>query len=72
MGRYSLDKPGLIYAQSGNNGFDPYRYKTFSADDDGIIPIMDLDWFPDDAANRIRRISKSCLVFRNLEENLNL
>ena len=29
MGRYSLDKPGLIYAHSGNKGFDPSQYKTF-------------------------------------------
>ena len=29
MGRYSLDKPGLIYAQSGNKGFDPSPYKKF-------------------------------------------
>ena len=29
MGRYSLDKPGLIYAHSGNQGFDPSQYKTF-------------------------------------------
>ena len=26
MGRYSLDEPGLIYAHSGNVGFDPSRY----------------------------------------------
>ena len=32
MGRYSLDEPGLIYAHSGNVGFDPSRYKTFPAD----------------------------------------
>ena len=38
MGRYSLDKPGLIYAHSGNRGFDPSQYETFPADDDGIIP----------------------------------
>ena len=23
MGRYSLDQPGLVYAHSGNEGFDP-------------------------------------------------
>ncbi len=27
MGRYSLDEPGLIYAHSGNVGFDPSRYQ---------------------------------------------
>lgn len=53
MGRYSLDEPGLIYAHSGNQGFDPSRYRRFPADDDGILPITDRDWFEDDAANRV-------------------
>ena len=50
MGRYSLDAPGLIYAHSGNEGFDPSRYTTFPADDDGIVPVTDSEWFEDDAA----------------------
>ena len=54
MGRYSLDKPGLIYAHSGNEGFDPSQYPTFRADEDGIIPLLETDWgFPDDATNRL-------------------
>ena len=67
MGRYSLDKPGLIYAQSGNQGFDPSQYKTFRADDDGIIPLLESDWgIREDAANRIVRFigvawPKECL-----------
>ena len=39
MGRYSLDAPGLIYAHSGNAEFDPNRYATFPADEDGIVPL---------------------------------
>lgn len=54
MGRFSLDIPGLIYAHAGNEGFDPSRYETFPADDDGIVPITDEAWFDDDGANRIR------------------
>ncbi len=54
MGRYSLDAPGLIYAHAGNESFDPSRYETFPADDDGIVPITDEAWFDDDGANRIR------------------
>ena len=54
MGRYSLDEPGLIYAHAGNEDFDPSRYETFPADDDGIVPITDEAWFDDDGANRIR------------------
>ena len=53
MGRYSLDEPGLIYAHSGNEGFDPSRYTTFPADADGLLPLTDSEWFDDDAANRL-------------------
>ena len=50
MGRYSLDKAGLIYAHSGNKDFDSSQYQTFPADVDGIIPLLETDWFPDDAS----------------------
>jgi type II restriction/modification system DNA methylase subunit YeeA len=53
MGRYSLDEPGLIYADSGNQGFDPGRYPSFPADDDGIVPLSDSEWLDDDAARRL-------------------
>ena len=53
MGRYSLTEPGLIYAHSGGVGFDPSCYGAFPADDDGIIPLTEEQWFPDDAAVRI-------------------
>ena len=53
MGRYSLDQPGLIYANSGNIDFEPSRYRKFPADSDGIIPITDEPWFEDDAAERV-------------------
>jgi type II restriction/modification system DNA methylase subunit YeeA len=58
MGRYSLDEPGLIYAQSGGKDFDQSRYRTFAADGDGIIPVTDLEWFDDDAANRFSEFVK--------------
>ena len=70
MGRYSLDHPGLIYAHSGNIDFDPSRYKTFPSDDDGIIPIMDQDWFPEDAANRFVQFMKIAWPPEALDENL--
>ncbi len=70
MGRYSLDEPGLIYAHSGNIGFDASKYKAFPADDDGIIPIMDLAWFPDDAANRFVEFIKVAWPAEHLDENL--
>ncbi|OAN44502.1 BREX-1 system adenine-specific DNA-methyltransferase PglX [Magnetospirillum moscoviense] len=70
MGRYSLDEPGLIYANSGNVGFDPSRYTTFPADDDGIVPIMQTDWFNDDATNRVVEFIKVAWSPETLTENL--
>jgi type II restriction/modification system DNA methylase subunit YeeA len=48
-----LAEPGLIYAHAGSVGFDPSRYGSFPADDDGIIPLTEEHWFADDAAVRI-------------------
>ena len=69
MGRYSLDEPGLIYAQAGNIGFDPNRYNTFPADADGIVPITDELWFEDDAANRLDEFLLAVWDAETLEEN---
>jgi hypothetical protein len=71
MGRYSLDKPGLIYAQSGNEGFDPSQYKTFPADNDGIIPITDQEWFDDDTACRFFEFIETAWDKKGLDTNLN-
>lgn len=70
MGRYSLDEPGLIYAQSGNIGFDPTRYTKFQADVDGIIPVTDESWFEDDAAERVREFVKVIWGVDTLVENM--
>ena len=64
MGRYSLDQEGLVYAHSGNNGFKELvaegAYKTFPADDDGIVPLADEEWlFDDDATPRFREFMKT-------------
>jgi len=71
MGRFSLDEPGLMYAQSGNINFDPSRYRKFPADADGIIPVTDEPWFEDDAAERVREFVKvvwgSGTVVENME-----
>ncbi len=70
MGRYSLDEPGLVYANSGNEGFDTLRYTTFRADDDGIIPLTDKEWFSDDAAIRLVEFISEAWDASHLEENL--
>lgn len=70
MGRYSLDVAGLVYAQSGNEGFDSSKYKTFAADEDSIIPVMDQEWFSDDATNRFIEFIRVAWPESSLEENL--
>ena len=70
MGRYSLDEPGLIYAHSGNEGFDPAGYATFPADDDGVIPITDLAWFDDDATHHLVEFISVAWDEDHLEDNL--
>ena len=70
MGRYSLDEPGLIYAQAGNVGFEPGRYATFTADADGIVPITDELWFSDDAPSRIPEFLRTVWGADTLEENM--
>lgn len=70
LGRYSLDEPGLIYAHSGNQGFDPSRYASFPADADGILPLTDKEWFADDAANRLIEFVSVVWEKNHLEANL--
>ncbi|MCD9489947.1 BREX-1 system adenine-specific DNA-methyltransferase PglX [Photobacterium phosphoreum] len=75
MGRYSLDREGLVYAHSGNNGFKELvvegAYNTFPADDDGIVPLADEDWvFEDDATTRFREFVKTVWGEEHLQENL--
>ncbi|HBP6726063.1 TPA: BREX-1 system adenine-specific DNA-methyltransferase PglX [Pseudomonas aeruginosa] len=70
LGRYSLDEPGLIYAHSGNHGFDPSRYASFPADADGILPLNDKEWFADDAANRLIEFVSVAWDKTHLEANL--
>jgi hypothetical protein len=70
MGRYSLDAPGLIYAHSGNEGFDHSRYTRFPADADGIVPVTDIEWFDDDACTRLVEFISVVWDKAQLEQNL--
>lgn len=74
MGRYSLDREGLVYAHSANNGFEQLVeegvYSTFPADEDGIIPLTDQEWFKDDATNRLREFVQVVWGEEHLQENL--
>lgn len=74
MGRYSLDREGLVYAHEGNKGFaelvDEGAYKTFPADNDGILPLMDDEWFDDDVTSRIKEFVRTVWGEEHLQENL--
>ena len=74
MGRYSMDRDGIVYANSGNEGFADLiaegAYATYPADDDGIIPLTDQEWFKDDATNRFREFVKVVWGEEHLQENL--
>jgi type II restriction/modification system DNA methylase subunit YeeA len=61
----------LDHAQdAGNVDFDQTRYQTFAADDDGIIPLTDQDWFKDDATNRFRDFVRTVWSEEHLQANL--
>ena len=70
MGRFSLDKSGLVYAHAGNVDFNPSDYLIFAADEDGIIPVTEFAWFPDDAALRFETFVKTIRPAESLETNL--
>lgn len=72
FGRYSLDKSGLILANAGETLEDYLKQvpqPTFEPDNDNVIPIMDVDWFDDDIAERFKTFLKVTFGEDNYEEN---
>lgn len=77
MGRYSLDKPGLILADAGDT-LENYLDKvgkargeiTFLPDEDAIVPVLEGEWFEDDVAARAREFLKVTFGAETLNENL--
>jgi hypothetical protein len=77
MGRYSLDKPGLILADAGDTLREflakvgrPQAQLTFSPDEDGIIPVLDGEWFEDDIVSRAHAFLRATFGQATLEANL--
>ena len=73
MGRYSLDKPGLILASQGETVRDYFVQipkPSFVPDKNAIIPLTDQEWFPDDATNRFRDFVSIVWGEEKLQENL--
>ena len=77
MGRYSLDAPGIILANAGDS-LSEYLAKversqdllTFAPDADGIIPVLDGEWFDDDIVARTREFLRATFGEANLTENV--
>jgi len=77
MGRYSLDKPGLILADAGD-ALEQYLSKVgkplnqlaFIPDEDGIIPVLDGEWFEDDIVARAHAFLGATFGEGTLEDNL--
>lgn len=77
MGRYSLDKPGLILADAGDTLENylakvgkPLEELTFAPDRDGIVPVLDGEWFEDDIVARTRDFLRATFGDDTLNENL--
>lgn len=73
MGRYSLDKQGLILASQGETLQDYLSQipsPRFTPDDDAILPLTDQEWFADDATNRFREFVRVIWGDEHLSENM--
>ncbi len=76
MGRYRLDKPGLWIAHPNptDNEICTYTYKgkTYTIDDDGIMPLMSRDCgFDDNGVLRFTEFLRVAFGEKCLTENLN-
>lgn len=77
MGRFSLEKPGLILADAGDT-LENYIKKVgkpldqipFRPDEDAIIPVVEGEWFPDDIVARTREFLRVTFGSENLNETL--
>jgi hypothetical protein len=77
MGRYSLDRPGLILANTGGTLRQyfsrvqlPQDQLTFAPDVNGIIPVLDGEWFEDDIVAQLRHFLRVVFGRSTLRENI--
>jgi len=81
MGRYSIDHPGLILADSCESQAaqlaayeekvgKPLSEVQFKPDPDGIIPVLDGEWFEDDIVARTREFLGVTFPESTVTENL--
>ena len=79
MGRYSIDKPGLIIASQHQDlttlgvkveGVDNGATGRIEIDDDGVVPILAGEYFPDDMTVRIEQAIKLIFGEEHFQANL--
>ena len=81
MGRYSLDRPGLVLADSRDGQSEqlaayeekvgkPVSEIKFKPDPDGLIPVLDSEWFEDDIVARTREFLAVTFPESSVGENL--
>lgn len=79
MGRYSVDRPGLIIASQHQDlnalglkveGIDNGAEGRLLIDDDGIVPILEGEYFSDDMTVRIEGAIKTLFGEAHFQENL--
>ena len=79
MGRYSIDKPGLIIASQHQDlsvlgvkveGIDNGATGRIEIDDDGVVPILAGEYFPDDMTVRIEQAIKLIFGEEHFQANL--
>lgn len=77
VGRYSLDREGVILANQGET-LEYYFHKieknlnqcTFQPDEDNIIPVLDDEWFEDDIVGKFYNFLKVTFGEKNFNKNL--
>lgn len=73
MGRYSLDRDGLVLADAGATVAEYLALvpdPTLTPDADGILPLTEGEWFADDAAAGVRRFLRLAFGAARFEDNL--
>lgn len=73
LGRYSLDKEGLILANTGET-LEDYLCQvpepSFIPDEDNAIPVLEGEWFEDDIAERFKDFLKATFGKEDFDKNL--
>ena len=68
LGRYSPGVEGIAFAGGELN---PDTYDTFIPDEDGVIPILDHEYFEDDIVSKFVGFVETCFGEKHLDRNIN-